>query len=85
MYSLRHSRVLIPECIFLYVDKYYSTYLLLENEELPINDLKLGIEELSKASQSFAEKLYADTQNDSNSESTNETDDVVEGEVIEDE
>ena len=58
---------------------------LLENEDLPINDLKLGIEELSKASQSFAEKLYADTQNDSNSESTNETDDVVEGEVIEDE
>ena len=58
---------------------------LLENEELPINDLKLGIEELSKASQSFAEKLYADTQDDSNSESINETDDVVEGEVIEDE
>ena len=50
-----------------------------------INDLKLGIEELSKASQSFAEKLYADAQNDSNSESPNETDDVVEGEVIEDE
>ena len=58
---------------------------LLENEDLPINDLKLGIEELSKASQSFAEKLYADAQNDSNSESPNETDDVVEGEVIEDE
>ena len=58
---------------------------LLENEELPINDVKLRIEELSKASQSFAEKLYADTQDDSNSESTNETDDVVEGEVIEDE
>ena len=58
---------------------------LLENEDLPINDLKLGIEELSKASQSFAEKLYADTQNDSSSESPNETDDVVEGEVIEDE
>ena len=58
---------------------------LLENEDLPVNDLKLGIEELSKASQSFAEKLYADAQNDSNSESPNETDDVVEGEVIEDE
>ena len=58
---------------------------LLENEDLPINDLKHGIEELSKASQSFAEKLYADAQNDSNSESPNETDDVVEGEVIEDE
>ena len=58
---------------------------LLENEDLPINDLKLGIEELSKASQSFAEKLYADAQNDSNSESPNETGDVVEGEVIEDE
>ena len=58
---------------------------LLENEDLPINDLKLGIEELSQASQSFAEKLYADSQNDSNSEPPNETDDVVEGEVIEDE
>ena len=58
---------------------------LLENEDLPINDLKLGIEELSKASQSFAEKLYADAQNYSNSEPPNETDDVVEGEVIEDE
>ena len=58
---------------------------LLENEDLPINDLKLGIEELSKASQSFAEKLYADAQNDSNSEPPNATDDVVEGEVIEDE
>ena len=58
---------------------------LLENEDLPINDLKLGVEELSKASQSFAEKLYADAQNDSNSEPPNETDDVVEGEVIEDE
>ena len=58
---------------------------LLEHEDLPINDLNLGIEELSKTSQSFAEKLYADAQNDSNSESPNETDDVVEGEVIEDE
>ena len=58
---------------------------LLENEDLPINDLKLGIEELSKASQSFAEKLYADAQNDANSEPPNEADDVVEGEVIEDE
>ena len=58
---------------------------LLENEDLPVNDLKLGTEELSKASQSFAEKLYADAQNDSNSESPNENDDVVEGEVIEDE
>ena len=58
---------------------------LLENEDLPINDLKLGIEELSKASQSFAEKLYANAQNDSNSEPRNATDDVVEGEVIEDE
>ena len=57
----------------------------LENEDLPLNDLKLGIEELSKASQSFAEKLYADAQNDSSSESQDEVDDVVEGEVVEDE
>ena len=58
---------------------------LLENEDIPINDLKLSIEDLTKASQSFAEKLYADAQNDTSNTSSDESDDVVEGEVIEDE
>jgi molecular chaperone DnaK (HSP70) len=58
---------------------------LLENEDIPINDLKLAIEDLTKASQSFAEKLYADAQNDTPNPSSDESDDVVEGEVIEDE
>ena len=58
---------------------------LLENEDLNIEDLKSGIDELAKASQSFAEKLYAETQNDTTNPSSDESDDVVEGEVIEDE
>ena len=39
----------------------------------------------AKASQSFAEKLYAEAQNDTANPSSDESDDVVEGEVIEDE
>jgi molecular chaperone DnaK len=35
---------------------------LLEKEELTLDELKASIEELTKASQSFAEKLYAETQ-----------------------
>ena len=58
---------------------------LLENEDLNIEDLKSGIDELAKASQSFAEKLYAEAQNDTTNPSSDESDDVVEGEVIEDE
>ena len=58
---------------------------LLENEDIEVNDLKVAIEELSKASQSFAEKLYAETQNDTTDPTSNESDDVVEGEVVEDE
>ena len=58
---------------------------LLENEDLNIDDLKSGIDELAKASQSFAEKLYTETQNDTTNPSSDESDDVVEGEVIEDE
>ena len=58
---------------------------LLENEDLSIDDLKNGIDELAKASQSFAEKLYAESQNDTANPSSDESDDVVEGEVIEDE
>jgi len=58
---------------------------LLENEDLSIDDLKNGIDELANASQSFAEKLYAEAQNDTANPSSDESDDVVEGEVIEDE
>ena len=58
---------------------------LLENEELTIDELKASIEELTKASQSFAEKLYAETQaaQDSQSETPEDVQDVVEGEVVE--
>ena len=58
---------------------------LLENDDLSIDDLKNSIDELAKASQSFAEKLYADAQNDTTNPSSDESDDVVEGEVVEDE
>ena len=58
---------------------------LLENEDLNIEDLKSGIDELAKASQSFAEKLYEEAQNDTTNPASDESDDVVEGEVIEDE
>ena len=57
----------------------------LENEDITTNDLKVGIEDLSKASQSFAEKLYSEAQNEKTDPSSDESDDVVEGEVIEDE
>ena len=58
---------------------------LLEKEELTIDELKASIEELTKASQSFAEKLYAETQaaQDSQSETPDDVQDVVEGEVVE--
>jgi molecular chaperone DnaK len=58
---------------------------LLEKEELTIDELKASIEELTKASQSFAEKLYAETQaaQDSQSETPEDVQDVVEGEVVE--
>ena len=58
---------------------------LLESEDLSIDDLKMSIDELAKASQSFAEKLYAESQNDTANPSSDESDDVVEGEVVEDE
>jgi len=58
---------------------------LLENEDLSVDDLKNGIDELAKASQSFAEKLYAEAQNDVPDSSDDGSEDVVEGEVIEDE
>ena len=58
---------------------------LLEKEELTIDELKASIEELTKASQSFAEKLYAETQaaQGSQSETPEDVQDVVEGEVVE--
>ena len=58
---------------------------LLESEDLSIDDLKMSIDNLAKASQSFAEKLYAESQNDTANPSSDESDDVVEGEVVEDE
>ncbi len=58
---------------------------LLENEDLSLDDLKNGIDELAKASQSFAEKLYTEAQNDVPDSSDDGSEDVVEGEVIEDE
>ena len=59
----------------------------LENEEATLEEIKTSIEELTKASQSFAEKLYAKAQQESeeNSSENVENDDVVEGEVVEDE
>jgi molecular chaperone DnaK len=59
----------------------------LENEEATLEEIKTSIEELTKASQSFAEKLYAEAQQDAeeNSSEDLENDDVVEGEVVEDE
>ena len=58
---------------------------LLENEDLSVDDLKNGIDELAKASQSFAEKLYAEAQNDAPDSPDDGSEDVVEGEVVEDE
>jgi molecular chaperone DnaK len=59
----------------------------LENEEATLEEIKTSIEELTKASQSFAEKLYAEAQQEAeeNSSEDLENDDVVEGEVVEDE
>ena len=59
----------------------------LENEEATLEEIKTSIEELTKASQSFAEKLYAEAQQEAqeNSSEDVENDDVVEGEVVEDE
>jgi len=56
----------------------------LENQEASLDEMKNSIEELTKASQSFAEKLYAEAQQ-SNEVSENEeaNDDVVDGEVVE--
>ncbi|MFL2694095.1 MAG: molecular chaperone DnaK [Candidatus Actinomarina sp.] len=56
----------------------------LENQDATLDEMKNSIEELTKASQSFAEKLYAEAQqNNQATENDESTDDVVDGEVVE--
>ena len=55
----------------------------LENQEATLGEMKNSIEELTKASQSFAEKLYAEAQQNNESAENDESDDVVDGEVVE--
>jgi len=56
----------------------------LENQEATLDEMKNSIEELTKASQSFAEKLYAEAQqNNESAENDESNDDVVDGEVVE--
>ena len=57
----------------------------LQNQEATLDEMKNSIEELTKASQSFAEKLYAEAQQNNESAENDEsnTDDVVDGEVVE--
>ena len=56
----------------------------LENQDATLDEMKNSIEELTKSSQSFAEKLYAEAQeNNQNSENNESSDDVVDGEVVE--
>ena len=58
----------------------------LENQDASIDEIKKAVEDLTKASQSFAEKLYAEAhQENQASENEDGPDDVVEGEVVEDE
>ena len=56
----------------------------LENQEATLDEMKNSIEELTKASQSFAEKLYAEAQqNNESAENDESNDDFVDGEVVE--
>ena len=56
----------------------------LENQEATLDEMKNSIEELTKARQSFAEKLYAEAQqNNESAENDESNDDVVDGEVVE--
>jgi len=57
----------------------------LENDEATLDEIKNSIEELTKASQSFAEKLYAEAQQEAENTSSDdaESEDVVDGEVVE--
>ena len=54
---------------------------ILENDEASTEEMRNGIDELTKSSQSFAEKLYAETQQQKAQDENEE--DVVEGEVVE--
>ncbi len=54
---------------------------ILENDEASTEEMRNGIDELTKSSQSFAEKLYAETQQHKAQDENEE--DVVEGEVVE--
>ena len=54
---------------------------ILENDEASTEEMRNGIDELTKSSQSFAEKLYAETQQQKTQDENEE--DVVEGEVVE--
>ena len=56
----------------------------LENQDATLDEMKNSIEELTKSSQSFAEKLYAEAQeNNQTAENNESSDDVVDGEVVE--
>ena len=55
----------------------------LENQDATLDEMKNSIEELTKASQSFAEKLYAEAQQNNEPAENDESDDVVDGEVVE--
>ena len=57
----------------------------LENDEATLDEIKNSIEELTKVSQSFVEKLYAEAQQDAENTSSDdaESEDVVDGEVVE--
>ena len=54
---------------------------ILENDEASTEEMRNGIDELTKSRQSFAEKLYAETQQQKAQDENEE--DVVEGEVVE--
>ena len=57
---------------------------ILENQDASLDEIKNSIEELTKASQSFAEKLYAEAQQENQSnENEGSNSDVVDGEVVE--
>ena len=56
----------------------------LENQDASLDEIKNSIEELTKASQSFAEKLYAEAQQENQANGNEDSDgDVVDGEVVE--
>ena len=57
---------------------------ILENQDASLDEIKNSIEELTKASQSFAEKLYAEAQQENQANENEDSDgDVVDGEVVE--